>query len=83
MRQPKPCDTHRLIIYILGWLGTLSVTCYGLMKIVFNKEPSESLLSGGMASVITGLLGNMGRGNTSPTNSGAIVNEKENKDEQN
>lgn len=82
MRQ-KPCDTHRLILYILGFLGVASLACYAVIKVGFDKEPSELLLSGGFCAVITGLLGNMGRGNTTPTNSGVIVNEKENKDEQN
>ena len=82
MRQPKSSDTHRLIIVILAVLGVSSLGCYVLIKVAFDKEPSELLLSGGFCAVITGLLGNMGRGATTPTNSGVIVNEaKENKDE--
>ena len=75
MKQPKPCDTHRLILLILGVLGVASLGCYVVIKVGFDKEPSELLLSGGFCAVITGLLGNMGRGNTPPTNSGVILNE--------
>ncbi len=75
MKKSSPCDTHRLIICILGFLGAASLISYSLIKIMFDKEPSESLLSGGLFAVVSGLLGNMGRGNTAPTNSGVIVNE--------
>jgi len=75
MKRSSPCDTHRLIIYTLGILGLASIICYFAVKVMFDKEPSESLLNGGLCAVITGLLGNMGRGNTAPTNSGVIVNE--------
>lgn len=84
MKHSKSCDTHRLILLILGVLGVSSLGSYVLIKVGFDKEPSELLLSGGFCSVITGLLGNMGRGVTAPTNSGVIVNEKEKEtDEQN
>jgi hypothetical protein len=75
MKGSKACDTHRLILIILGLLGVLSLGCYVLIKVGFDKEPSELLLSGGFCAVITGLLGNMGRGATAPTNSGVILNE--------
>lgn len=78
MKRFTPCDTHRLMLYILGFLGTLSLVCYFAVKVLFNKEPSEILLSGGFCTVISGILGNMGRGPQTPpppTNSGVIVNE--------
>lgn len=81
MKRSSPCDTHRLILIILGVLGVASLGCYVVIKVGFDKEPSELLLSGGFCAVITGLLGNMGRGSTTPTNSGVIVNEVKEKQE--
>jgi len=77
----RPCDLERLKIWILFVLGTASLVAYVVIKVMFGKEPSDTLLSGGFVSVVSGILGRMGdsKATTTPpvqtNNQGVIVNE--------
>lgn len=76
MNRVRSSDTQRLTIWILFVLGVAALVAYVVIKVMFNKEPSDTLLSGGFVSVVSGLLGRMGDSKPSqPNNQGVIVNE--------
>jgi len=73
----RPYDLERLKIWILFVLGTASLVAYVVIKVMFGKEPSDTLLSGGFVSVVSGILGRMGdsKATTTQANSGTTINE--------
>ena len=81
MRQ-KPCDTHRLIIWACLAISLSVVALIGVLLTKDKGVPSEAWMIVGSSLTLFGSI-YQGRSIQPQNNSGVIVNEKENKDEQN